>query len=196
MRTNPPVWAEAMLRVFLRPDVFATVAGDLLEQYRDSILPARGLARADCWYLAQVLGFILRKTWAWAALFAGAFVARGAFDVLQPTTDFHTRSLVSSAVAAGLLLMAGFRTGWRSCSLLGGMAAGLATIVIASALSIGGNAVLLVFWHDPEAMGAIAASGGLEEAFFLPILLVLPGIALGAIGGFAGVGARRLMRAA
>jgi len=39
---DPPRWAEALLRAFLKPGDFESVSGDLLEQYRDSIYPARG----------------------------------------------------------------------------------------------------------------------------------------------------------
>src|SRR5262245_29028253 len=96
MRTAPPRWAEALLRIYLRPEAFATISGDLLEQYRDSILPARGQARADQWYVAQVLGFVFSAARLWATLFAGAFVARTALDWLRPTADFHLRSDVST----------------------------------------------------------------------------------------------------
>jgi hypothetical protein len=195
MRTSPPAWAEAMLRVFLRADVFGSVSGDLLEQYRDSILPARGLARADGWYLIQVAGFVLRNTFSWAALFAGAFVARDALDWLNPTTDFHTRSQLSTLIALGILLTAGFCTAWRSGSFLAGAAAGFATTATAAVLSMGGTAVLLALWHDAPTMSAIQASGGLDEAFQLPVFLILPGIALGGIGGLVGAGAKRFSRA-
>jgi hypothetical protein len=194
--TSPPNWAEALLRLFLKRDVFASVSGDLLEQYRDSILPGRGLQRADQWYVTQVLGFVLRGTFLWAALFAGAFVARTAFDWLQPTTDFYTRSEVSTALAAGILLTAGFWTAWRSGSFAAGAAAGLATTVIAAVLSVGGTSVLLAIWHDPQTMTAVSGSGGLEEAVLLPAFLVLPGIALSGMGGLAGATARRLVRGA
>jgi hypothetical protein len=190
MRTKPPVWAESLLRLFLRPDVFASVSGDLLEQYRDSILPARGLLRADRWYLTQALGFVLRKTLPWAALFAGAFLARDALDVLRPTTDFYARSQVSTALAAGLLLTAGFSTAWRSGSFLAGVAAGFAITATACILSIGGNAVLLALWHDAAAVSARAASGGIGEAFVLPAMVILPGMALGGVGGLLGAGTR------
>jgi hypothetical protein len=185
-----------MLRLFLRSDVFISVSGDLLEQYRDSILPARGLVRADGWYLTQVLTLVLRKNLSWAALFAGAFVARSALDMLHPTTDFQTRSQVSTAIAASLLLAAGFWTAWRSGSFFAGAAAGFATMAIASVLSIGGNAVLLAIWHDARAMSAISASGGLDEAFLLPVMAILPGMVLGGIGGLVGAGAKRFSRAA
>src|SRR5690348_11940599 len=101
MDTIPPKLAEASLRLFLTPDVFASVSGDLLEQYRDSIYPARGRHRADTWYVRQVLGFALRGTRLWAVLFAGSFIARDALDMLRPTTDFSNRSEISTALAAG-----------------------------------------------------------------------------------------------
>ena len=194
MRNNPPAWAEAILRLFLKPDVFLSVSGDLLEQYRDSILPDRGLFRADVWYLTQVLGFAFRKTSPCAALFAGAFVARFAWDMLLPTTDFHVRSQITTYTSIGILLAAGFWTAWRSGSYLAGPAAGFATVATASVLSASGNAVLLAMWHDATTMSAISASGGLDEAFLLPAILIVPGIVLGAVGGFVGAGAKRLSR--
>ena len=194
MRTNPPSWAEALLRLFLKPDVFASVSGDLLEQYRDSIHPARGPRGADQWYVTQVLGFVWRGARLWAALFACAFVARTALDWLRPTTDFYTRSEVSTALAAGILLAAGFWTAWRSGSFAAGAAAGFATTGFAAGLSIGGTAVLLAIWHDPYTMTSIRGSGGLEEALVLPVFLILPGVVISGIGGFVGATFKRLVR--
>jgi hypothetical protein len=193
--TSPPNWAEASLRLFLRPDVFASVSGDLLEQYRDSIHPDRGRRRADWWYVTQVLGFVWRGARLWAVLFAGAFVARNALDMLRPTTDFSTRSQVSTALAAGILLAAGFWTAWRSGSFAAGAAAALATTAIAAVLDFGGNAALLAIWHDPRTMAAIRGSGGWEESFVLPVLLILPGLGIGGAGGVVGAMAKRLVRA-
>ena len=45
---RPPRWAEAILRVLLKPHDRETVSGDLLEEYRDTIVPTRGRA-ADLW---------------------------------------------------------------------------------------------------------------------------------------------------
>jgi hypothetical protein len=194
MRTTPPRWADSMLRLFLKPDVFLSVSGDLLEQYRDSILPNGGPARADVWYLKQVLGFVLRKILPWAVLFGTSYVARFAVDTLHPTTDFHIRSLVTTYSSIGLLLMAGFWTAWRSGSFFAGAAAGFGTVAAASLLSIIGNALFLAFFHDAAAMSAIARSGGIDEAFLLPAFLILPGIVLAGIGGLLGAGARRLSR--
>ena len=52
---RPPRCAEWMLRALLKPRDRETVTGDLLEEYREVILPARGRARAVLWYLAQML---------------------------------------------------------------------------------------------------------------------------------------------
>jgi hypothetical protein len=38
------------------------VSGDLIEVYRDSILPHRGRWQADLWYLQQVAGCMVRTT--------------------------------------------------------------------------------------------------------------------------------------
>jgi hypothetical protein len=197
MKTSatPPKWAEALLRLFLRPEVFASVSGDLLEQYRDSIHPARGLLGADKWYVVQVLGFVLRGARLWAALFAGAYVARTALDWLQPTTDFHTRSEVSTALAAGILLASGFWAAWRSGSFAAGAAVGFATTAIGAVLSIGGVVVLLAIWHDPVTMTAIRGSGDLQESLVLPTFLILPGVAIAGVGGVVGATAKRLVRA-
>ena len=196
MRTGPPPWSEALLRLFLRPDVFASVSGDLLEQYRDSIHPTRGMRGADFWYLTQVLGFVWRGSRQWAALFAGAFVARTALDWLRPTTDFLVRSEVSTSLAAGVLLAAGFWTAWRSGSFAAGAVAGLATTAFGALLSITDTTVLLAIWHDPHTMTSISGSGGLEEALALPVWLILPGVVIGGVGGFAGATAHRLASAA
>ncbi len=54
----PPVWAEALLRTLLAQRSQDAVAGDLLEEYRESVLPAVGTFRARIWYLRQVMSFL------------------------------------------------------------------------------------------------------------------------------------------
>jgi len=57
-RAEPPVWAEVALRVLLAPKDRETVSGDLLEEYREVVVPARGVAGARFWYVRQVLSFV------------------------------------------------------------------------------------------------------------------------------------------
>jgi hypothetical protein len=172
------------------------VSGDLLEQYRDSIYPARGRRGADAWYCAQVLGFVLRDIRLWAALFAAAFAARTTLDWLAPTTDFHFRSEVSTALAVVIVLASGFSVSWRSGSFVAGAAAGAATTALAAILSFASTSILFAIWHDPATIAAINGSGGLEEALVLPHLLILPGMVFGGIGGLLGATAKRLLGAA
>src|SRR4029453_7961224 len=73
---TPPRWAETIFRFLLAPHDRETVSGDLLEEYRESVYPARGRCRADAWYVRQVAGFAWRENRSWAGLFSAAFIAR------------------------------------------------------------------------------------------------------------------------
>ncbi|HXO40021.1 MAG TPA: permease prefix domain 2-containing transporter [Thermoanaerobaculia bacterium] len=188
----PPGWAELLLRAFLAPADSDSVSGDLLEQYRESVRPARGRGRADLWYVIQVLGFVWRSARLWAALFAAAFLARTALDWLVPPADFHARANVSTLLGAGIVLVAAFRAAARSGSFAAGPVIGLATAAIAAPLELAGAMTLLAARHDPITLAAIRTSGGLAEVLTLPLLMLLPGILLGTIGGTLGSALKRL----
>jgi len=189
----PPRWAEALLRTLLKPGDFESVSGDLLEQYRDSIYPARGRRRADWWYARQVFAFVSPGARFFAALFSAQFLTRTALDWFVPPLDFHTRSTISTALGVGTLLAAGFWAAWRSDSFATGAVAGVVTAGLASVTSIAGAAGMLAIWHDPQAMAAIRGSGGLDEIFCLPFMMVFPGLLLGAGGGVACTALKRLL---
>lgn len=53
---QPPRWAHALLRALLEARDRDTIAGDLLEEYRDRLPHGRAPARA--WYIRQVLSFL------------------------------------------------------------------------------------------------------------------------------------------
>jgi hypothetical protein len=55
---RPPRWAEWLLQATLTPRDRETIPGDLLEEYREVILPTRGRVRANLWYLRQVLSLV------------------------------------------------------------------------------------------------------------------------------------------
>src|SRR5580692_281109 len=81
--TLPPRWAESLLRMLLPPEDRDSVSGDLLEEYRESIVPAlRG--NADGWYVRQVAGYVLRQAWIWSALVGAILVIRYLLDSLAP----------------------------------------------------------------------------------------------------------------
>jgi hypothetical protein len=90
---RPPRWAEALLRVLLKPRQRESVSGDLLEEYRDSIVPARGRA-ADWWYIRQVIWYLLQASWVWGTLMGSALVIRYLLDTLLPPADYWLRATV------------------------------------------------------------------------------------------------------
>ena len=192
MTPTPPEWADALLRVFLKPTDVDSVSGDLLEEYRDTIHPERGQSAADTWYVRQVLGFVVRRTRIWAVLFGATFIARGAFDLFAPPTDFYVRSTVSTFLGIGLLVATGVWASMRSGSAFAGTCAGIATTAIGALISAIGAAGLLAIWHDPATLAAIRATGGFAEVFAFPVVLILPGAVLGSLGGMVGATIARL----
>jgi hypothetical protein len=195
IEATPPRWMELVLRGSLPRRDVATVSGDLLEEYRERVYPARGRRRADAWFLTQVLGFAWRNARLWVTLLSVAFIARTAMDWLVPTADFHFRATLSTLTGAGILLLAGFWAGARSGSLSAGAVIGVTTAALAVPIDALGTVGLLSVWHDAKTITAIHASGGLEEVFALPMLLILPGVALGTIGGLLGAVTARLRSA-
>ena len=194
MQAAPPRWAEWLLRAALKRADRDSVSGDLLEEYRDTIVPARGKTAADGWYIRQVAGFLLRATWVWAALFSGAFVLRQAIDVRMPTHDFAFRSQVTSYTAIALMAATAFRSAWRSGSFVGGVVATVVMTQIAAVLSVIGVTVLLAVWHDPATMKAAADSGGIGEAYVLPFMMIVPALIVGGVAAACGSAVRRLVR--
>jgi hypothetical protein len=125
-------------------------------------------------------------------LFAAGFLARTALDWLVPPVDFSPRSLVTTYLALGLLLCAGFTASWRAGSMRAGAFAGTTTTAVAALISLVGAWVLLALWHDPRTMAAIQGSGGLAEVFMLPWMAIVPGTIVGAVGGVVGAAAGHL----
>lgn len=182
----PPEWAERVLHAFLSQRAFESVSGDLLEEYRDTVFPARGRRGADAWYLSQVIGYAWRSAGLWATLFAASFLVRTAIDWRLPTTDFHLRSTVSTSLGLGIFLLAGFWAGSRTGSIRAAAIVGLVTAGLAVPLQLLGDVLLITLWHDPVTLSAIRGSGGLGEVFTLPLITVLPCALVSAVGGMFG----------
>jgi hypothetical protein len=181
----PPRWAEGILRSLLAPKDRETFSGDLLEAYRDSVVPSRGALRADLWYVGQVANFVWRQQLAWAFVISTLFVARTALDWLVPAADFAARAATSTYLTASMFLLAGAVASWRSRTIAGGIVASAAAASLAAAFSVVGVVALLVVIQGDDTMVAIARSGGLAEVFVLPLILILPGSLIGTAGAVA-----------
>jgi len=107
-----------------------------------------------------------------------------------PTSNFETRSRVTTALAATILVAAAFWAAWRTRSIAAGPLFAISTAAIAAPIDIAGAAALLATRHDAATMAAIDGSGGLAEVFTLPVLVIVPALLLGAAGGLAAAAAQ------
>ena len=188
----PPLWAAALLRLVTRRADYERVSGVLLEAYEARTRTPLGAGRADRWYVSRVLALVVRASGPWAALFAAVFLGRTALDWRVPPADFTARALVTTCLAASILLCAGFIAAWRSGSIGAGTFVTVASVALAAPIVTAGAALLLAVWNDAGTMAAIESSGGLGEVFTLPWIGLLPGAILGTAGGAAGAALSRL----
>jgi hypothetical protein len=190
---NPPEWGEFILWVFLKPGDRDSVTGDLVEEYREMIRAGRDRTAADRWYLRQMAGFLWRSTWAWAAILSALWVGRGVLDVLVPPASFYARSQFSTWSAVSIFTIIGFRAAWGGRSVSGSVpeslansvAAVLSTQITACLMNFAAVLVFLAIWHDPQTVSGVEHSGGLGEAFFLPVVITFPAVLLSLVGGSA-----------
>jgi hypothetical protein len=184
--TLPTPWAESLLRMLLKAEDRDSMSGDLLEEYRESIVPALG-SGADRWYIRQVSWYVLRATWLWGALVGATLVIRFLFDALAPVTYtpgvLHPRSAIMSDILIATFALGACRYTWRSGHLRSGVLVALAAAAIGGLLSSAGSALIVGIWHDPQTLRAIQHSGGLDEALWGVPLLLLP---IGLVSGTAG----------
>ena len=195
---QPPRWAEALVRSVIEPRHRESLSGDLLEEYRDTIVPSRG-GGADRWYGARALGFLWRAAWPWAALIATILVTRGLVDALVPTQYvrgvIHPRSHVMSGALMAVWFASGFVGAWRFGRIRSGVLVALAGAIAGGALSVVPSLLSLAMWHDPQTLDAIANSGGLDEMLGGVALILVPvGTWVGTLGAVAGMAAHLAVR--
>lgn len=192
----PPGWAESLLRLVLKENDRETVSGDLLEEYRETIVPRRGRRSSDLWYIRQTAGFVLRAVWPWALLFSGQFLARTAYDWAVPTHDYHVRAEFSTEFGVTTLLVTALWMSWRSGSVVAGTLMTAIASQLAAIVSVSGASLMLALWPDPAGhlRQAIAESGGIEEVYLLPFMMIVPALIIGTVGGAIGSLSRRLLR--
>jgi hypothetical protein len=176
------------LRLLLSPKDRESVSGDLLEEYRDTIVPALGSA-ADRWYVRQVGSLLFRASWPWSAVVGGALVIRYLFDTLVPVTDYRTRATILTYTLMTACVLTGFSAAWRTRSIRGGVLISFSAVTMGALVSIVGAGVMLAIWHDPVELERLRNSGGLREGFVgVPLIVVALGVVLGLAGALLGKG--------
>jgi hypothetical protein len=135
---NPPEAAELILRALLPVDARESVSGDLLEEYRDSRVPATGKFRADLWYWRQVGGVWLRAYWWFVAAVVLLLGVSDYFNTFRaPSGASYLDGLPKLALAVmsplgavGVLGLAAAYGSWRTQRWQGGFVASLGVSVI------------------------------------------------------------------
>lgn len=136
---NPPEVAELILRGLLPCDMRETVSGDLLEEYRESRVPAMGEFVADLWYWRQVGGMWLRAYWWLVVPIVLHLIVSDVFNTFRaPSGASYLDGLsrladvvVSPIVGAvGLLGLATAYGSWRTRRWQGGFVAALGVSVL------------------------------------------------------------------
>lgn len=137
---SPPRWLERALIFLLSPRDRETIAGDLLEEYREEQAPQRGAVGANLWYARQSISFVLIRTtggtpmkaaltWISVMTAASGFWLAVMENILKHT-GYGARTAVAAAIVIEALatiafLMLDGRMVFRMIVLAGAAGAGL-----------------------------------------------------------------------
>jgi len=185
---QPPRWAAALLAWIFPPDDAETVGGDLLEEYRDAVLPARGERQADVWFVRQVAGLIWRAPVGWGLVIAAFIAGRFVLDTLAPPASYSQRSFFTTWSSILLYLLAGAWAARRTGRALTGTLVAVCAHVVGWSLSVvvTGAIFVGVIRNDPAMLNLFRETGGWGEQWLLPLMLLPVVLVLGSLGGVAG----------
>ena len=191
------MWTLAVLSLLMPPDEAETVAGDLIEEYRDTVYPAVGAWRADFWLARQIAGFVWRVPLVWGLLVAAFIAGRFLADTFAPPQSYAARSFFTTWSSILLYLLAGAWGGRRTGRALAGVLVAAGAHAIGWTVNAAITAVVFVgvIRPEPAMLNLFYATGGWGEQWLLPVMLLPIVLVLGAIGGVFGRARRRRARA-
>jgi len=186
------------------------IIGDLLEEYREVVLPARGRARAALWFLAQLASLV--KPWMWGVMIGLVFgIENLVSTVLAPLAeDTPALMLTLVTVVLGSWILVGFVTVRRTLRMRDAVLAGAVVAAISMTLFGIANFIRVTVFLDlikdrSDWVGLLdrfQASGSRDLRSFviaeysrsIPLsiaVMACVGGAMGALGGIVGVTRRR-----
>ncbi len=127
-------WGDAALRLLIRRRNRDTITGDLLEEYRENVLPTRGRLAAALWYSRQVLSFVSPVTWGVSiGLVASALMLLD--TAIEPLADDSAGGTLTIVFALMLLWVATSAAAGRPSrrfkdALIAGLLVGIATMAV------------------------------------------------------------------
>jgi len=115
------------------------IVGDLLEEYREVVLPSRGRARATLWFADQLASLV--RPWMWGPIIAAfVLIARWFEHFLEPLGTVYTREPyavfpIACGIALGVVAYASSRQRRRwhagfSAAMVAAVALTFSTIVL------------------------------------------------------------------
>lgn len=196
-----PRWIAALLHIVLPTRDHESVAGDLLEEYREEVLPKQGRVRAQLWYLRQVLLLVDGiRFGVMLGIALGAWMLLGtAIDPLAEDTPIAVAAMFGSVFI--LLGLSGFLARLRgaplSDAIKAGTVAGVTTFALFHCLSVLRVNLFLDTIHrrsDWQGLLARYEQSGIESlrayanyVYIRETLLILAaGTVAGAIAGMLG----------
>ena len=185
---QPPRWAAALLESLLPSGEAETVVGDLIEEYRDAVLPARGRRQADIWFVRQVAGFAWRAPVVWGLVVAAFIAGRFLLDTFAPPANYAQRSFFTTWSSIVLYLLAGAwgarRTGRTRAGVLVAVCAHAIGWIVSTAVT--GVIFVGVIRNDAAMLNLFRETGGWGEQWLLPLMLLPFVLVLGSLGGVCG----------
>jgi hypothetical protein len=165
-----------------------SVVGDLLEEYRESQVPERGVAAADRWFVRQALGFLWTASAPAAWAMAGNLSARTLLDVSLPTADLSARAWITTLIAMGIFAWHGFRLGRSTGRIVGAMPLALAATVLGTMFAYALTFAMFAMFSMAAALDADPRAWVvLREGLDVPAhLIAVIGVVLATAGAAAG----------
>jgi hypothetical protein len=190
MTTGPPPWAAWLLETLVPRRHHDILAGDVLDRYRDQILPAQGRTRANRWFLARV------AEWAWTESRLACLIVVLSFlfgDGLYPglpDSGATARAWLNATVPVCALVALGVRAGWRS-----GIRAAVITGFLASCLGTAAILMLTVVSlaiARPQLMKIGMSWESMRDVASILRTSTLAGTMASVVGGLVGTGLRAM----
>ncbi|HEX7794485.1 MAG TPA: hypothetical protein VF456_09055 [Vicinamibacterales bacterium] len=196
-------WGDFILRLMVRRRDRETISGDLLEEYREHVLPTRGSWSARLWYIRQILSFVSPIAWGLAI-----GVVLGTLQLVNtartPLADDDAGGMLFGASVIVLLWTSiSVATSFPTCrfrdAVVAGMLAGLATMAVFDVTSIlrvnvfldqiryRDDWVNLIARFDASNASSLRAYANWEYVRGTPIVLAIGVVTGGFCGAIAGV---------
>ncbi|HZM92968.1 MAG TPA: permease prefix domain 2-containing transporter [Vicinamibacterales bacterium] len=178
---DPPRWAHALLKSFVRPSDTESIPGDLLEEYREVKRPLLGRRRADAWYVKQAFSVLWSVVWP-------CVVAIAVLRILSfPLPRGWNPSLVPAPGASLLDALVFLWAGYYGSQRNGRLSTGIVTATVTSVLGFTTFFIYAAITRPALLLAPFA------NPFIFVIMTVLLAIAVtfGIVAGMAGAAAGR-----